>query len=87
MMFGFIHADKLLFTWQFFLNTRMIALTAVAILGATVLGNEHIQAFGKRAVSTKLGYAVQEVGLIVLFVVSILFMVNSSYHPFIYFQY
>ena len=33
------------------------------------------------------GFALQEAGLLALFVLAVMGMVNSGYHPFIYFQY
>ena len=58
-----------------------------AIVGATVFGLPKVQAAYQRMTQTTYGYAVHQVIVVVLFVVSILFMVNSTYSPFIYFQY
>ena len=87
MMAGVFPFERMLFAWEYYFTPRIIFLMAVAILGATVLGAEQIQNRWKRFVTTKWGYALQEVGLLVLFGISILCMVNSTYKPFIYFQY
>ena len=87
IMLGITRFQEVLFTWQYFFDLRMVFLTAVGILGATVLGGPKVRAAYRSAVATKAGVAVQEAGLLVLFALSILCMVNSTYSPFIYFQY
>lgn len=87
MMAGMFPFERMLFTWEWYFTPRIVFLMAVAILGATILGSEQIQNRWKQFVATKWGYALQEVGLLVLFGISILCMVNSTYKPFIYFQY
>lgn len=80
----FAHIDL---TWRYFLDYRMIVLTSIGILGATVLGESKILVAKEQIVKTKIGFAMQEALLLCLFVVSLFCMVSSSYHPFIYFQY
>jgi len=74
-------------TYQYFFDTRIIVLTVIGILGATVLGSPRIATYYHKFVSTTWGYLIQEIVLILLFALSVLFMVNSTYSPFIYFQY
>lgn len=87
IMLGLVRPDTLLFTWRYYFDFRMVFLVAVGILGATVLGGERVRRAYGRFAAAKAGFAVQEVGLLLLFVLSILCMVNSTYSPFIYFQY
>ena len=87
MMVGVFSFERMLFTWEYFFTCRIIFLTVVAMLGATILGAASIQDVWKRFVATKWGFAVQEVGVLALFAISILCMVNTTYKPFIYFQY
>lgn len=87
IMLGLTRFDRLLYTWQHYFDFRMLFLTAVGILGATVLGGEQVRRAYGRFAASKAGFAVQEAGLLLLFALSILCMVNSAYSPFIYFQY
>lgn len=75
------------YTWNHYFDKQIIILTAVGALGSTLFGLKRVQDAYQRIISTKLGHAVYEIVLLALFVASILFMVNSTYHPFIYFQY
>lgn len=75
------------YTWQHFYDTQIIVLSIVGIVGATVLGSNRIQKFYHKMSETTIGYGLQEIVLLVLFFVAILFMVNSTYSPFLYFQY
>ncbi len=87
MMVGIFPFERMLFTWEFFFTPRMLFLLITGILGATVLGSETVIIRWKQFVATKMGFAFQEIGLLILFGISILCMVNSTYKPFIYFQY
>lgn len=86
-MLGKTPAGDILYTWQYYFDARILTLAAVGILGATVFGSGKVQEMYRRVVATKAGYLLQEVVLLLLFAVAILFMVNSTYSPFIYFQY
>lgn len=73
--------------WQYYFDFRASFLTIVGVAGAVIPGNDKIQAWGKRFFSTRAGCVLKGSGLLVLFLLAILCMVNSTYHPFIYFQY
>ena len=62
-------------------------LMIVAILGATAFGLPKVQRAYQQAIQRPYGYAIRQIVIIALFIVSVLFMVNSTYSPFIYFQY
>lgn len=87
VMFGLTTFETLSYTWQYYFDTRMVFLMLVAMLGCTVLGLPKVQNLGQRIYASKWGYGICQVGLLVLFGISVLFMVNSTYSPFIYFQY
>ncbi len=87
MMVGVYPFERILLTWEFYFTPRMLFLTTIAMLGATVLGTEEIQKRWKQFVETKWGFALQEAVVLLLFGISILCMVNLAYKPFIYFQY
>lgn len=87
IMFGVLRFDNVYYTWQHYFDAQIITFAVIGILGSTVLGGDKVRNWYHRAVSTRLGFAVQQCVLLVLFAIAILFMVNSTYHPFIYFQY
>ncbi len=87
IIFGRTTFDKIPYTWQYYYDAQMITLMVIGVLGATVFGNEKVQTLYSKFAATKVGYVIQEVALIALLILAILFMVNSTYSPFIYFQY
>lgn len=87
VLLGITKFSKIPYTWQYFYDAQMITLMVIGILGVTVFGNEKVKSVYSKFAATKAGYIVQEVLLLALFIVAILFMVNSTYSPFIYFQY
>lgn len=86
-LFGFIKSDSINYTWQYYFDKQTIAFAIIGLLGATVLGNEKIIALNNKFYATKVGYTIENVLLIILFALAIIFMVNSDFSPFIYFQY
>lgn len=75
------------YTWKYYFDTRMIFLMAVGTVGATVFGMGKLKLCIKRVVNSKIGFIVQEAVIFSLFVIAIMCMANSTYSPFIYFQY
>lgn len=74
-------------TWKYFLDKRIVVLSLIGIIGALVPGEEKIQKKWKEWVKNPAVYAVQEILILLIMVLAIIFMLNSTYHPFIYFQY
>lgn len=87
LMLGIARPNSIYFTWQYYFDKQMIVLVVIATLGSTVLNSERLKKAYRALSSTKLGFASQELGLLILFGISVLYMVNSTYSPFIYFQY
>lgn len=87
IMFGQADFANIPYTWQYYFDLRIIVLMFIAVIGATLFGLPKIQSLYQRVIQKAYGYAVYQLIIIVLFVVSILFMVNATYSPFIYFQY
>ena len=87
MMIGTFTFERNIFTYEFYFTNRIIFLTIVGILGATLLGDNRILTKWKNFTSSVYGLALQEVGLLGLFLLSLMFMINSGYKPFIYFQF
>lgn len=84
---GHITYPSVNFTWEYFLDCRLLVLVVIGILGATVLGRSSVQEFLHKYENSQAYFIVREIMLLALFAVSILCMVNSTYSPFIYFQY
>ncbi len=87
IILGKISFERIPYTWMHYYNARIITLMSLGILGATLLGSPHIQKYYKKFSETTVGYCMQQVILLVLFFTAILFMINSTYSPFLYFQY
>ena len=87
VMFGQKQFNNIPYGWQYYFDTQMITLMITGILGATLFGMPKVQAAYERVVKTKLGYLMQQIVFIILFIIALMFMVNAKYSPFIYFQY
>ena len=84
---GYVTYPSVNFTWEHFLDLRLSVLAIIGIFGATALGRDSVQELLHKNDNAK-GYLVlKETLLLTLFFISILCMVNSTYSPFIYFQY
>ncbi|MBO5223493.1 MAG: MBOAT family protein [Clostridia bacterium] len=85
--FGFTEYATVDYSWTYYLDKQVITFAIIGLLGATVLGIGKIREFTVKIYNTKVGYGICNIFLVILFVLSIIFMVNSSFSPFIYFQY
>ena len=72
---------------KFFLDKKVLTFTIVGILGATILGDSHVQKFRCSLMKYNCFYIFQEIILLLLFVLSTIAMISATYSPFIYFQY
>ncbi len=86
-MFGLMDYDSITYTWKYYFDTQMIVFAVIGMLFATVFGLPKVQTLYKRVLETKVGYVANLAVTLVLFILAILFMVNSTYSPFLYFQY
>ena len=86
-MFGIVRHEDIAYTWQHYFDAQIIVFAVVGILGSTVFGLPRVQAAYGKLVETKGGYILTQAITAALFVVAVLFMVNSTYSPFLYFQY
>ena len=87
IMIGKMQFESIQFTWRYYFDNRMIILTLIGIVGATIIGEPAVLKAYHRFSETKAGFLIHEEVLLGLFGIAILCMVNSSYSPFIYFQY
>lgn len=84
---GLRHMENIPYTWQYYFDKRIVLLVIVAVLGATLFGLPRVRSLRERAESTRVGYIGKQLALLALFAISVLFMVNSTYNPFLYFQF
>lgn len=87
IMFGIVSPENVLYSYTYFMDTRMIVLSVIAVFGGVALNFPVFKRIAEWTNSTKSGLIIKEVGLIILMVISVICMVNSSYSPFLYFQY
>lgn len=73
-------------TWEFFLTQKVIMLLAVAAIGS-ILGATPIPRAMWAWTQRGIGLVLRKMTMLVLFAMSIMTIVNSSYSPFLYFQF
>lgn len=87
LMFGVLEVETVYYSWKYYFDAQMITLMTIGAVGAILFGSEKVQRLYRKCMGSKAGFFVQEVVLLFCFLTAILFMVNSTYSPFIYFQY
>ncbi len=75
------------FSFIYYFDLKMVVMLIVAVIGSTWWGSSRILKRVESIRSKTWTYALMEGGLLILFILDIIFMINSSYSPFIYFQY
>lgn len=87
IMLGLLRFDWIQYSFSYFFTTKIWLLLIIAVLGATVFAIPQVRNLPARLAGNKAWFVVQELGLLLLMVLSVFFMVNSTYSPFIYFRY
>lgn len=85
-MFIPMTTETINFTWRFYFGRRIMLLLFIAVIGQ-LTGIESIHNYIEKTSSTSIGSLIKRIILLLLFVVDILYVVNSTYSPFIYFQF
>ena len=85
-MFHPMAAEPVDFSWQYYLSGKILLFLGIAIAG-NLTGIDIINNRIKTAVNTNAGVVIKRVLLLVLFLIDILFIVNSTNSPFLYFQF
>lgn len=75
------------YSFLYYFDWRIIAFAAIGFLGSTVLGIESFKDSCERKRDSSGAMFFREVLGIILFAVAVLFMVNSAYTPFMYYQF
>ncbi|MCR5173086.1 MAG: MBOAT family protein [Oscillospiraceae bacterium] len=87
IMVGLKRFDWIKYSFSYFFTPKIWLLIAVAVLGATVLSKPGMRSLPEKLTQKKGWFIAQELGLMLLMVLAVIFMVNSTYSPFIYFRY
>ncbi len=87
VIFGFITNGSVFYTWQHYFDSRIVTFVLIGMVGASLFGLPAIRERARRFSETAVGSVIYQLGLTVLFVISILYIVNSVYVPFLYFRY
>lgn len=74
------------FSWQYYLTNRTIIFLIIAIVGH-ILGMNLMQRGAKSVLNTNVGIVLKRIVLLAIFIIDILYVINSSYRPFMYFQF
>ena len=82
-----IPAGNIYFKFEYFVNSKLILIIIIAIAGAFIGKWNKAELIKTWAQSTKTGLVVSQILYMLLFVLAVLFMMNSSYSPFLYFQF
>lgn len=83
VLFGFTHNKIISFEFSYFMNFRMLVWLIISILLSTPLLSNILKKYN----SIKYFEIIKTIFLSILLIICIIFMVNSSYSPFIYFQF
>ena len=82
-----VPAGNIYFTFEYFINSKLILIIVIAVVGAFIGKWNKVELIKTWAQSTKTGVIVSQILYMLLFVLAVLFMMNSSYSPFLYFQF
>ena len=85
-LFSAVDSEAVNFTWQYYLTESIKMLLGVCI-AELLWGNEIIQTKIQPLLTHGAGVLIKRTILLALFLIDILFVVNSTYSPFIYFQF
>ena len=86
LMFGEA-PDRVPYTFGHYFDRQIISLIVIAFFCSTVPGTGRVRKACEAKKTSAAAVLVKELAVIVLFVIAIMFMVNSTYSPFLYFQY
>ncbi|MDB1947990.1 MBOAT family protein [Clostridium tertium] len=83
IMFGLVNFSNITFEFTYFISRKFILLIIIGIIASTPIPKNIFN----RYKGIKAFELIKTILIILLFIVSIIFMVNSTYSPFIYFQF
>lgn len=75
------------FPWQYYLDAKIVFFAIIGLIGSLLLGSHRINVWYRRMVSENFYYCIQEIGVVVIMFLALIYMISSTYNPFIYFQF
>lgn len=85
-MFGFIHSPQPGYTWEWYLTKYNICILCIALVAMLPIGNQIIMLL-KKKVSEDMYCIISTAGTSILLLISLMYVITSTYNPFIYFQF
>ena len=87
IMSGMAEFDFIDLSYPYFFEFRTVVLMIIAAAGATVFSWKKLKIFAEKAENSPVLLVVQEILFLGLAVIDVMCLVNSTYSPFLYFQY
>ncbi|MBA4701242.1 MAG: MBOAT family protein [Ruminococcus sp.] len=87
IMFGITGFSSVNFTFAYYFTPKMITLAVFGILGATAFHKKCFYNIYSKVNESRILFVIQEVALFGIMILAVMFIINSTYSPFIYFQY
>mgnify|MGYP000102303734 CR=1 FL=1 len=87
VLVGINSNKEITYTYQYYLSTKVIVMLAISIMGSTVLGRVLSSPLYQKYQDATVWVIMKYVLSLLLFAVVLVCVVNSTYSPFIYFQY
>lgn len=83
IMFGITKYSNVAFSIEYFINKKLVFWLLIAIFASTPIASNIMKKYnGNKKVEI-----IKNISLLIMFIISIIFIVNSTYSPFIYFQF
>ena len=88
-MFGSYDESEVYYMFEYYINdNRLIAFLFIAVIGAFIgIFKQTISGYKELVGKSNIVYCLQEFAIISLFFIAVLFVINSTYSPFLYFRY
>ncbi len=87
ILLGIVRFPTVNFTWKYYFDTRTLLLMLVGTLGALCLNARWAKLLMEKVKNKPILFSIAQIILLLLGGLSVMFMINSTYSPFIYFQY
>lgn len=87
IMLGIKKFDNISFTWQYYLKNSVIVILILALFASSFVAIKKLKDLKKIGKDNEIALIFLEIFYLAIFIISIIYMINSSYSPFIYFQY
>ncbi len=81
-------AGNIYFTYEYYFNNKILFIMVIGFIGAFIGKNQFLQNNLKKWSEESLAFIIlKQIIYLILFILTVLFMINSSYSPFLYFQF